>query len=521
MFLTFNNHIDSRSFIHLITSNLSKIKILLLIFTLVSSPGHSQNFDQWNWDNQWILGFDSNNKDSIGQAISIDFNSPPPIVTSFTTVKDFWMEGSNSSFSDQNGNLKFYTNGCIIINGAHDVMENGYGINPGIIDEFWCPYGGSPIPQGIISIPAPGHANLVYIFNLDLGLPYFGIDTFTGTAPVTIYYQLVDIDANNGLGSVVDKNVVVLQDTFARGTIQGAKHFNDTDWWIIVPKSHSNCYFLTLVTAEGIDTILQKCAGHVWNDNDAGQSVFSPDGSTFCRVNYQNGLSIFSFNDNTGDLVEREWIDFSEDYFPTTSGIAISSNSRFVYISAGKKLYQFDLDAGNIGASKLLIANSDSIDGVFFNKAELAPDNKIYISNSNTHKYLHVINSPNCHGLNCDAVINGLELPSDNYLSIPNFPHFRSYSNTENCDTINSSISLDQESNILIYPNPTLDEIKVEIPEINDCFNYAIYDISGKLLFTGISCDGQFINLVSLENGVYLMKIQLKNISTARMIFKN
>ena len=77
MFLTFNNHIDSRSFIHLITANLSKIKILLLIFTLVSSPGHSQNFDQWNWDNQWILGFDSNNKDSIGQAISIDFNSPP------------------------------------------------------------------------------------------------------------------------------------------------------------------------------------------------------------------------------------------------------------------------------------------------------------------------------------------------------------------------------------------------------------------------------------------------------------
>jgi hypothetical protein len=78
---------------------------------------------------------------------------------------------------------------------------------------------------------------------------------------------------------VVSKNQIAVQDTFARGNIQAIKHKNGVDWWINTPKSHSNCYFLTLVNAQGVQPAQIKCEGTIWNDKDSqGQAVFSPNG---------------------------------------------------------------------------------------------------------------------------------------------------------------------------------------------------------------------------------------------------
>ncbi|MCB0611272.1 MAG: hypothetical protein KDD12_26355, partial [Lewinella sp.] len=72
------------------------------------------------------------------------------------------MEGSNTSICDKEGNLLFYSNGCLVVNAAGEVMENGDTINPGFLQDYFCPYGGSPIRQGAVAVPSPEHESLYY-----------------------------------------------------------------------------------------------------------------------------------------------------------------------------------------------------------------------------------------------------------------------------------------------------------------------------------------------------------------------
>ena len=121
---------------------------------------------QGKWDYQWILGGSSG-----GDGISMNFNFYSVSITYLQ--KEMVMEGANTSMCDAEGNLLFYSNGCFIANAAHEAMQNGDMINPGLIQDLYCPVGGNPLPQTVISLPAPGSDSLYYVFNLDLDDPYF------------------------------------------------------------------------------------------------------------------------------------------------------------------------------------------------------------------------------------------------------------------------------------------------------------------------------------------------------------
>lgn len=306
-------------------------------------------FGQSKRDYQWIMGYDYSQLPD--QMISMDFNYCPNYISHINTVGNFHMEGSNTSMSDEDGNLLFYSNGCYLVNKEGYIMENGDSINPGLIQDSFCDAGGSPYAQGVISIPAPGSDSLYYVFNLNMGLPYWLQDPFLGVAPERLYYQLIDMSQSNGLGKVVAKNQVAVQDTFARANIQAVKHANGIDWWVITPKSHSNCYFLTLVTAQGVQPSFLECEGKVWTDHDAsGQAVFTPDAARYIRFNADNGLNIFDFDNETGDLSNPVLIEFPPSDTFYLGGASVSPNSRFLYASARKKLYQFDLQAQDIAS---------------------------------------------------------------------------------------------------------------------------------------------------------------------------
>jgi hypothetical protein len=311
-----------------------KIKTILsiLLVSIVFNHLFSQNRNDYNW----IMGYD---QDIYNQIIQIDFNNCNPNILQTKTFPGFGMEGSNTSMSDKNGNLLFYSSGCYIVNNNGEIMQNGDSINLGLIQDIWCSAGSSPTTQGVISIPAPESDSLYYVFNLDMLDSYFLVDTFIGIVPEHLYYQLIDMSENAGKGKVILKNQIAIQDTFARGNIQATRHANGIDWWIITPKSHTNCYFLNLVTAQGVQPSVLKCEGKIWNDLDlAAQSVFSPDGSIYSRFDKNNGLNIYNFDNQTGDLYNHKLIEFPNDTF-THGGVSISLNSRFLYASAWKKIY--------------------------------------------------------------------------------------------------------------------------------------------------------------------------------------
>ena len=350
-----------------------------------------------------------------------------------------------------------------------------------------------------------------------MDLPYFMVDTFIGIAPQRLYYDVIDSKSASGLGKVIVKNQIAVQDTFGRGNVQAARHANGFDWWVITPKSHSNCYFLTLVTAQGIQASFLECAGKVWNDYDTqGQAVFTPDGKKFIRFNPWNGLNIYDFDNETGSLSNPVYIDFPND--PLTfhvAGVAVSPNSRFLYAMALKNAYQFDLQAQDIAASKVLIAQWDGYSNPYptiFYLAALAPDNKIYVAGTSSHQFLHVIHHPDSAGIKCGFEQRGLSLPYYNFATIPNFPQYRSGPvDLEGCDsTVNivehhTTIS----SPIKIYPNPATGIISYEISETQSVTSIEICDLFGRqrLLKKIEQPEGRF-DLGDFEEGLYIITLK-------------
>ncbi|MBN8678525.1 MAG: T9SS type A sorting domain-containing protein [Chitinophagales bacterium] len=459
--------------------------------------------------NQWIIG-----GNGTGEGIVLDFNSSPvDIYLKQTGIK---MEGSNTSISDKNGNLLFYSNGCKIVNFTGEVMDNGDTINPGIIQNSYCSSAsGSPLRQGVIAIPAPGLDSIYYVFNLDLDQPYLSDPNFNSLAPMRLYYQKIDMSINSGLGAVLLKNQIALLDTFSRGNIQACRHLNGQDWWIIIPKSHTNCYYLIPVTANGVQPAQLKCSGKIWTDEDSGAQVtFSPDGEKYIRFNAWNGLNIYNFDNATGELYNPVHIDFSGDTINYIAGVAVSSNSRFLYVCARKKIYQFDLQATDISASKLLLGVWDGHQNPFptiFYLAALAPDGKIYISSTSSTYNLHEVKKPDCQGVSSELIQHGIELPDYNFASIPNLPHYNNLPVLINCDSTLSAIEKAIPLPVLfIAPNPASDEIVISHSTTNQG-HWLLSDISGAKIKVG-QWDGNTLHLdvLNLDNGVYVFKLYTK-----------
>jgi Secretion system C-terminal sorting domain len=499
------------------------MKKMSTIFLLFFSCGFTPIYSQLKHDNKWIIGYDTSSIDNIGNALQITFQSCQPISSFVNSVSNYHMEGTNASICSSSGNLLLYTNGCKIINASGATMTNGDGINPGLIESIYCQSGGSPYIQGAISIPASGSDSLYYVFNLDMDQPYFMVSNFLGVAPQRLFYQLIDITSSGGLGKVILKNQVAIQDTFARGCLKAVHHTNGEDWWVIVPKSHSNCYFVQLVTSQGIQPPVLKCSGRIWNDSDLTQSVFSPDGTKYVRCNKENGLNILDFDSSTGDFSNPIIIDFPNDTF-SIAGVAISSNSRFLYLSARKNLYQFDLNSPNIEASKILIGEWDGYSNPYptiFYISALAPDNKIYISSTSSHKYLHVIHSPDSLGFACNLEQRGLELPAYNFASIPNFPHYRKESTQ--CEPIsNINVNKPLSPKVSIYPNPTLGKIWIQVPEIDyPHINFSVLNTFGQVVYeVKIAQSLTNFDLTHLPLGTYFYRFSKGNEALSGKIVK-
>lgn len=477
---------------------------------------------------QWVIGDDIYPFDSVGDAILMDFKNGALEISQFQTVGHFSMEGSNTSICDNEGNLLFYSNGCKIMNRRHEVMANGDSIDQSLIQYSWCPTGGDPLTQGVLALPAVEDECLHYVFNLDF-VDTYPIDTLImSLAPQHLYYQVVDMSRDSGYGEVILKNQIAVQDTFARGNIQATRHANGSDWWVIVPKSHSNCYFLTLLTADGVQSPQLSCSGNIWSDKDTGtHTVFTPDGKKYIRFNWWDGLNIFDFNNQTGELSNPTVIYFPNDIINYMTGVAVSPNSRFLYASARNSVYQFDLEAPDIESSKVLIAEYDGYSNpnpTRFNLAALAPDGKIYISTFSHAANLHVINNPDLPGIACDLVQHGIELPILNYNSIPNLPNYRNQTTPMDCDSIYvSSTEPKRPLEFAVFPNPTDGMITVEGEEYGSDLVFEVHDFFGRVvkrIDLGYSSTRHQIPLDGLPNGQYFYCI-LKDgqrVSTGKFI---
>lgn len=400
----------------------------ILLFYLFLTPFFLQAqevFSKEKRDNVWLFGsFSLTNP--LGANIVFDFNEfPVDISYDFIGMP---LDFTNASICDTSGNLLFYTNGISIANFTHDTIENGGRINPGEYTDVLVEVG-NHLPQGALILPKPSNDSLYYLFYEELSrAPEFGANS---KRVFSFFKAIVNMNSNNGLGKVVEKDTLILGDTLDVGKIVANRHANGRDWWVLLPEYISDKYYKYLLTNEGI---INGGFQHIGENHyyGLGQASFTANGDKYIQYNLyhlgENYLNIFDFDRCSGELSSP--LRILDTLYAFSGGAAISENSRFLYAPTDTKIYQYDLEADNIEASKVVVAEYDGyydeipdLQTRFF-MAALAPDGKIYISANNSSLHLHVIHEPNKKGLACNVEQHGIELPAWNQFTMPNFPYY-------------------------------------------------------------------------------------------------
>jgi Secretion system C-terminal sorting domain len=501
-------------------------------------------FSQSKRDNIWVIGYTTLIPDKLNSlgfgGMTIDFSQSSPKVDTF----DFPTITGRviSAISNDTGHLIYYTTGCTAHNQQFEVMDEGENLElPGnefskkncddydrLEDAF----------ASCLTLPVPDKTDQYLTFQMEAqAYPKpFLLSRY--------YYSSVDMSQNNGLGKVVEKYKVVLEDSL-QNSVAAVRHGNGRDWWVVIPRGTERQMWIFLVTPNGIEhKMLQIFPNQVvWDypypDIDdptiiyqqpeydfeaySQQAVFSPDGSNYVRIVAGNGVEIFGFDRCSGQLTFEKAIPmpidslFAAQLSPVWGcGVAISPNNRFLYFTNFRALFQYDLDTG--GGDYEMIAKYDGykednfFESTFF-LMRLAPNGKIYMSSGSSTRVLHTIHDPNQKGKNCNFKQHDLKLPRWNWMMNDYFPNFNLLDLKDSpCDTLGINVAtkdpeVHENASFWVYPNPTDDVFQVEFAH-PFTGSVEIMDLNGRVVAGQMLTEvvRQSFQTTSLPIGLYLIR---------------
>ena len=303
-----------------------------------------------------------------------------------------------ASISDRTGKLLFYTDGSIVYDRNHQVMQNGTGLK-----------GNVSSTQSAIIVPKPANPGFYYIFTVDKP-DYFRI---TNDSIEGVHFSEVDMSLNNGNGGIVAgvKNIHLvtynpgdaLENEFKSSEKISSVIAGDcVSYWVVT--QFTNKFYSFRVTSSGVNTspvvsTINNNFRPLINDQDLnitapGYMKISPDGKLLAAA--YSGTSIgsprsggakktgkiflYDFDDLTG-RVSNEKLLLANAY---PYGIEFSPESKKLYATSNTynaddilqsgELYQFDLESANIEASIETVNSSRNVAGAL----QLAPNGKIY-----------------------------------------------------------------------------------------------------------------------------------------------
>jgi hypothetical protein len=462
-------------------------------------------FAQNKYGHQWLTeGF--NTLDFRADSVVTGQILPYPVYNSGASF--------SSNICDRNGMFLMHTGGCYVINKSFKLMKGADSVNTrSTVLTGYCkpgePHGYFPFQQNNIFITYPNDTTKYLLFNMDFE-KLFPNGSNILMLPPHIYYHTIDMTKDNGLGEVVDKFKIAVQDTFSRGYLTAVKHSNKRDWWVVIPKFKSNCFFVVPVTANGVGTPQKQCLGITWHKNNdlGGQVAFSADGTKYARVDERDTIMVYNFNATTGQFSNPLRLSHP-DNSSYLQGVCFSQNSRFLYVTYRLKVFQYDLQATDIQASMTVVGDVSSFtlsaERGALQVSKLAPDGKIYIASPFSHRYLSVINRPNCKGTLCDFRPYALELKYYNWGGLPNNPFFEIPPANYNCDSLTAT--QDIVETITIAPNPAQSKVTVSSTYIFESFS--IVNLMGQTMQVGAltTSEKNEIDVGFLPDGIYFLQL--------------
>lgn len=467
-----------------------RILILFIVFT-----ANAQEYDI-----QWVMG---------GIPAIVDFRNDT--VTNRTIQHPFGTTFTLANICDENGNMRYMTNGIFIGDSTGNDLQGDTGLSP-------CPYtteyenDGLNIQQATLFIPMPGNSRYYYLFH------YSNDDTVNVGRPATLYYTIIDNEGNGGLGSVIRENVVFCTGHFRGGGMTACKHANGRDYWLIQGEYNTNRFFEFLVTPDTIfGPFIQSIGPKFVGGNDVTYSKFSQDGSKYTTVTYESLVLVMDFDRCSGEFSNPLTIfnnasTQSGVYISGGTAVEFSPNDEFLYVSDNVNLNQYDLWSSDIqDSTQLYLESGNDFSGVDF--LQLGPNGKLYCSTWNGGFYfLDVVNDPNDLGDGCDFVFGGQ--PTLSYISF-NLPNIINYElgalAGSACDTLTGVHEIANTASMKLYPNPASNSLNlIYYVDFNGTPEFELFNDLGEVVqqqrLNAAVNMAQF-NVVSLNSGVYYWRL--------------
>jgi len=300
----------------------------------------------------------------VGQNSGIDFTGDEATAISGGMMT---APGGGATMSDAFGNLLLYTDGITVWNKNHQVMFNGTGLQ-----------GNPNTSQTVIVVPRPLHRDRYFIFTTDAR---------EDNTPNALRYSEVDMSLQGGLGAVISKNNLLLEDVSEK--ITAIFHENNQDFWLYTHTWNTNDFYAYQITAEGIiappviSTIGSVYSGAITSGRGSFRAL---DQYYFSRVVVTlPDLGIFDKFDlepKTGKIYNYEEL---SSIYEKAAFAEISSAGTRMYTTSinGKELYEYDINgnsAGGIINSCRLLATGDSLGDL-----RMGSDGLMYVLSSINH----------------------------------------------------------------------------------------------------------------------------------------
>lgn len=324
--------------------------------------------------NVWVFG----NK----AGISFKSGTPVPITTNITTI-----EGS-ASVCNAAGDLLFYTEGSTLWDRNGVVTPNGTDIT-GLALPGFSPTASTT--QSSLIVPMPDSAGKYFVFSLTDG-------TIRGIH--NLYYSVVDMRLNGGLGDIVAGRKGILLDSVLSEKLT-ATVGKCCNIWVVVNKTNGNFHAFE-ITAAGLNISPVTSPSGINNGfgYNFGEIKFSPDGNKMAAGSQTFfGLKLYDFDGYTGIFSNIQTLRHKDFY-----GVCFSPDNTKLY-AAADSIYQYDVSLSGtalIVGSEQKLARLSSLTNV-----KSAPDGKLYYAGLSG---IDVIDFPNLPAPACQVRSNAVHL---------------------------------------------------------------------------------------------------------------
>ena len=373
-----------------------------------------------------------NNHWHFGQGHHINFNVSPPVYAPNSNMASF---ESCVTVSDPQGNLLFYTMGCRIWDRNGNEMPNATGllgngpIGPG-------GFGSGSSYDGVQVAPHPGNPKQYYVFS--------GPALENSTA---IYYHLVDMSLNNGLGDVVpgQKNIVIMEQGGSEYTLTAAGHCN-TIWFIAMTNFWKFHAYKIDVGGIDLNPVVSTPSLGSTPILGVGYTRITKDGIAY--TNTGQGIMRSIFDRGTGMFSNYEMLGIALQSFE------LSPDHQKLYGAGPNLLSQWDLslypDLPAIAASEVNLFSPTPVFNLFTHLRP-APDGSLYairleMGNSLPELFIDRINLPNIVGAGAGYSSDVFNLPQNSRgLSLgANFTALSIPDTTVNINPLDTLICVDE-----------------------------------------------------------------------------